>query len=245
MKIFLFQFFAIIFFFNLFLLSCNNKEVKIVKYKYKNSIIIDTASDENIFIDYDKKYRGGFYLVYYAGPIIDSINLPTKPLSPFYYSEINYQLAALSVSKNIEIFVDTNANVNIRTEYYNCLNDGSKPILDSVKNYKSLLVFVTNNGDSLIQIGKFNYLQNTIRQVFYKGEWKDIEYIETGFCGTGAREIYLDKNEIAVAKLFRYEGAKKYLCRLRMTSFYDAIYSNSFLDYVDERQLKDSLIKHY
>ncbi len=69
----------------------------------------------------------------------------------------------------------------------------------------------------------------------------DIENPTDFFCGYGARQIIAGPHQMIVAKLLRYKGDYFTECRLKCGRRGRYLYSNSFYDYIDKRQLTDTL----
>jgi hypothetical protein len=87
-------------------------------------------------------------------------------------------------------------------------------------------------------IGNYNSIENLVRQAQNQHNvWVDIEDPIDYQCSTGQGSIYLDTGEILIAKLNRYNADFKTNCRLKYQKKGKTIYSNTFIDFVDSRQL--------
>ncbi|HEX8549625.1 MAG TPA: hypothetical protein VF691_21875 [Cytophagaceae bacterium] len=77
------------------------------------------------------------------------------------------------------------------------------------------------------------------------GDWVDIDTPVYYACGAGARDIVIEPGEVLIAKLPRYNGNVKTECRLKFSRWKSVVYSNTFIDYIHEDQLTDSLNLKY
>jgi hypothetical protein len=73
------------------------------------------------------------------------------------------------------------------------------------------------------------------------GAWSDMEIPTFYFCGTGASQVILQGNEMIIGKMMRYTGDVIKECRLKLLIGSDSIFSNTFIDSVNTRQLTDTL----
>lgn len=230
-----------------FILGCKSNSSKPFIQTKNNLTVIDSAGIGKEFFPYDKKDREGFFPIFFIGKIRDTLKISEHLVSKNFISkyETDTTNVRLASAQNAEIIVDTNFDVAYKYNYTHCNKDFTKSIIDSTKFYKSFLIFIKNKSDTVLYVGDFNFLKNAIRQVKNNyGVWQDIEKPKVVFCGTNARENFIEKNEILVAKIIRFHGNKKRECRIRYSNINYIIYSNSYWDYVDEKQLTDSICRN-
>lgn len=145
-------------------------------------------------------------------------------------------------SNKMKIVVDTTFSLSFQETYWHYKSDSDfNKIVDSIRLLKSYPVIVFNESDSMLEVGRFNDLR-VVRQVKNEaGDWQNIEVLPFYFCGTGSRELVIEPGWILIAKLLRYKGDFKTQCRLKYEGFKRVVYSNVFNDYIDKRQLRDTL----
>lgn len=188
-----------------------------------------------------------YYPIFYLGEATDSLVLRQYPIprhrgaQPRDYGRLRNW--AMSFEKLLTIFVDTSMNLAHRSAYGHFSKHlGNDPILDSIRDYSAFPIIVKNHSDSLIQMGIFSEMWRTVRQAQNSaGEWVDIENLHEYVCGTGHRDIVLEPGWVLVAKLLRYQGGYKTLCRLRLRSRGNWVYSNTFVDWIDKKRLTGKL----
>ncbi len=221
------------------LLACNRDKVVLNIQTSNHHTIIDSIPFDGELFPYKQSHRSGYYPIYYLGIKADTLHLGRNPISFRRYGQKNYDEVKWFVpidSSNLKLVVDTNVHLTYRNNYPSALN---------VSNYLAYPIFIYNTADTLIDFGISNSLTNVVRQVRNKqGQWVDIETPTQISCGRGLRDLVLEPGYIAMAKLIRYAGAHKAPCRLKLSHYRHIVYSNTFYDYIDERQLSDSL-PHY
>ena len=138
----------------------------------------------------------------------------------------------------MSIDVDTSFNL-INKVFYKLYSESNQTLLtDSISTYLSYPIFIRNLSDSVLFIGNYNSIENLVRQAQNQNNvWVDIEDPIDYQCSTGQGSIYLDTGEILIAKLNRYNADFKTNCRLKYQKKGKTIYSNTFIDFVDSRQL--------
>jgi hypothetical protein len=181
----------------------------------------------------------GFYPVYFIGKQSDTFYLSAQPVSRFSNKllEDKYQ----SISKwtfpdqcKMRIRVDTHFNLIHPAIAYH-LVAAEKQKVESVKNYKAFPIFIYNDSDSVFSVGSHNAVGYLIREAKNRqGQWAPLETPIQYYCGTSKRELVLEPKQVLIAKLLRYQGAYKTLCRLKFTKWGQTIYSNPFVDSIDE-----------
>ena len=231
------------------LLSCNNKEANLTIQSNGRIVIVDSSGRTNNLWAYQSNERYGYYPIYYIGNQKDTIRLgPRKipgriPSQADYYSSKNI---ACADSSKLSLTVDTSFSLT-HTDYYSHYSATTgKEIVDSTKQFKSFPIFVRNLCDSVMLLGRFSEVAYMIRQAKdEQGNWVDIEVPIRYSCGTGARHIALEPDQTIIAMLIRYKGDFKTTCRLKFSNWKGTIYSNTFTDYIDEKQLTESVRTAY
>lgn len=206
-----------------------------------NTTIIDRLPAGYKLLAYDAQRRKSRYHVYYIGKITDTIELSMPVLSRYDHS-IDYDTVNPFTSNinHLKIFVDTSISTAHCIYHYYIEDNIERP--EGKHMYLAYPVFVYNPTDSFIHIGIFNLLNNMVRQAKNTdGQWQNIESKPVFGCGTGARDIVAGPHQMIVAKALRYKGDYYTACRLKLTQRDQEIYSNTFYDYIDKRQLADTL----
>lgn len=191
--------------------------------------------------EYDSQRRNAKYPVYYIGPVKDTIEL-NRPLSPREYDVKNIDYDTIQPFtrsiNNLKLFVDTTISTS-HCFYHFHLDINNLPKHEGSHMCLAYPIFVYNLSDSFVSLGMFNMLTNLVRQAKNeKGQWQDIETQSFFMCGSGARDIVAGPQQMIVAKLLRYKGDYFTECRLKLSK---NLYSNTFYDYIDKRQLTDTL----
>jgi hypothetical protein len=224
------------------LISCDYKSNGPTIQSNGEVAVIDSAGKTDNIATYLLGDRGGYYPIFYIGPKQDSIRLGQAPIYPIAYGEKDYFGNGSSIygdSHSVKIFVDTTFDLAYKS-LYRVVDENYKGALDSGEYYKSFPIFVYNLDDSLIHLGIHNDLAYTIRQAKNEqGNWIDLELPIAHKCGTYARHIVLEPNEMLIAKFIRFKGDIRTEFRLKFTKYNKVVYSNSFVDYIDKKQLTD------
>jgi hypothetical protein len=208
-------------------------------YFYQGRVVVDSADQGNDFLPFDEDDNGAYYPVYYIGKQTDTLFLAHRPISMFTNEELENQYDFArnwnsTADMKIGIHVDTTINVGHDIVYF---QEKETKVVDSTKSIKAFIVFITNLSDSLVMMGSHNFVGYLTREVQDKdGNWIEIERPLTDLCGTAKRSLILQPSDIMVAKLLRYEGDTKALCRLKASiKFGNAeayrTYSNEYMDY--------------
>jgi hypothetical protein len=223
--------------------QCNpDRDARI--YSYLGRTIIDSIATGTEFYSFDRLDNGAYYPVYYIGKQADSLFLGREPISMFkdYELESKYDTARnwnRFSTLNIMVFVDTTMHSGYEISYTHFSEERQMDIPDSTKSIKSFVLFITNLSDSLVFLGTHNFVGYVTREVQdQNGNWIEVEQRFTGLCATAKRDLILEPGDIIVAKLLRYKGDARHLCRLKLSfKFGDEVayttYSNVFEDYFD------------
>ena len=169
-------------------------------------------------LDIKFKLRGYFY----AGTsIVDS-----TALGEFYEDrnspkKITAEISGYSKSNDLEIVVKTDLKVKIEKE---------------ILGFK---VYVINKSDSIRELPAQDSRLYLKRQVFYKNEWRDIEYLPSSWCGNSYHSVFIKSNEYWDFKAPCLVG--KIDAKFRFELFVDdelTIYSNEFEGSFNKKQLE-------
>jgi hypothetical protein len=230
------------------IISCKSKSNQFTVQTNGRIVLIDSSAPAVNFWPYNPKERWGYFPVYYIGRLSDTIRLGPRKI--FRYSNrqkdySSFRNFAIADSSKLRIKVDTAFSVAHTIDYFNDPSSNKRRIIDSTKSYKSFPIFVFNLCDSLISVGIFAELGYTARQVKDgSGRWIDIETLIPFACSFGARDIIIEPHQVLVAMLPRYLGSYKAECRLKFSFGNKEVYSNVYEDYINEKQLTDTLIKN-
>ncbi len=214
-------------------------------------VIVDSSEITQNRWPYYLEDGSAFFPVYYIGKLKDTVFFGANPrprhISRYdndtqYYT--NPRNLAVIDSCNMKIVVDTLYSLSYTLYYRSHPFDDERVRIDSTKSYKAFPVFVYNLSDSILFVGHFSELGHTVREAKDRqGHWKEIENLLDYGCFYAARNLLIRPREVLIAKMLRYEGNFKTLCRLKFKMRKAVVYSNTFMDYINEKQLTDSLRK--
>ncbi len=109
-------------------------------------------------------------------------------------------------------------------------------INDKFNGYK---FYIVNKSDTIIKLDASDSRLYVIAEVFYKNEWKPIEYLPSSWCGNSYHEVYLKQNEYWEFIVPKFSGKIKTKLRYRlMMGSEKYIYSNEILASINKSQLK-------
>lgn len=220
------------------------KEPKHLNIQHNGNLtIIDSTSWNKSLKFYRRDAPISYYPIFYMGRKKDTLSLGQNPISPWKSAEgSNYghlKNWELSFEDELKITVDTTFKLAFQGAFTHYDQQSLQVIFDSFPSYHAYPVMISNESDSLIQVGSSNLLFPMILQIqSTNGVWINAENFPMNACGTGLRDIVLEADQVAVAKFIRHAGQRKILCRLRFTRFGNVVYSNTFYDWVDDAILK-------
>lgn len=242
-----FSFTLIFLFFGL--LSCQYDKLSLNIKTCGTLTLVDSTLLAGHFQTYDPYYREGCYPVFFIGSLMDSLKLRPEPISKSLpYRKTNYtgQYWRYPDNSKMTITVDTCFNLSYKIFYRHYAEVHQKSVVDSCTSYFAYPVIIHNLSDTILFLGMGNHLESIVRQAKNKENvWVDIESPFDYHCGTCLRDLIVDVDEILVAKLTRYKGDFKTVCRLKYQKYNNIVYSNTFVDYIDYRQLTDPLRPKY
>lgn len=226
-------------------ISCNNETSSPTIQSNGEIVIIDSSGRTEALWKYDSNKRYGYYPIYYIGKPVDTIRLGQRKISGSSYGQKDYSKSrnfTWADSTKMKITVDTSFSLTHKVYYSHYSEKEDKRIIDSVKSVMAFAIFVNNLCDSLLSVGDFSELGFTIKQAKNEnGDWVDIETPIRYSCATGARDIVIEPDELIIAMLPRYMGNYKTECRLKYSRWGYSVYSNTFIDYIDKKQLTDPI----
>jgi len=223
--------------------SCYHSEVIPFTHSNGEFIIVDSNGIKTDLLLYPNDLREGYFPIYYIGKVTDTIRLGKSTIFSRKTGDIDYSksIAYESLdSTKMRIVVDTSLSLSHAIDYLHFDEEQKEAIVDSTKIYKAFPIYIYNTCDSTIPVGHRAELGRTIRQVKNEqGKWVDLEGSISYGCLFNSRLLLIEPGEIAVAKLPRHQGDFEVLCRLKFTYFKGQIYSNTFTDFIEKRQLKN------
>lgn len=205
--------------------------------------IVDSTGLSKGLKFYRREEPVAYYPIFYLGKRSNMLSLGRNPISswisaePYNYGKLrNWEL---SFEGELKIKVDTAFQLAIQCSSAHYDQQSEQFIFDSLPVHHAYPVVISNESDSLIQIGSSNVVFPMILQIqMPDGKWIRAEDFPEFFCGVGRRSVVLEPGQMAVAKFIRHSGQRKVLCRLRFTRFDNEIYSNTFYDWIDDSMLK-------
>jgi len=107
------------------------------------------------------------------------------------------------------------------------------------KNYKGMKVYVVNTTGSTIGLDAQDSRLELKRQVFHKGQWKDIEYLPSSWCGNSYHQVFIKSNQYWEFNAPCLEGKMAATFRFELSvNNEQIIYSNEFEGSFNKSQLK-------
>ncbi|WP_378176828.1 hypothetical protein [Aquimarina sp. SS2-1] len=112
---------------------------------------------------------------------------------------------------------------------------------DGVKGFK---VFLINSTDSIYLLSAQDSRISVVRQVYYKNEWQDVEYLPSSSCGNSYHSVYIKPNEYwdFTAPCMEGKIKSKFRFNLHIGVTKDLaiknLYSNEFEGSFNKEQLK-------
>lgn len=99
-------------------------------------------------------------------------------------------------------------------------------------------VFIVNKTDSVVALPAQDSRIYLKRQVFYKGEWQDVEYLPSSWCGNSYHTVSIRPNEFWEFDAPCLSGKIEAKFRFELYVSKDvSLYSNEFLGSFNKRQL--------
>lgn len=174
-------------------------------------------------LDVDYKLRGYFY--------VGTSQVDTTALGGFYADNntpkpVNSMVKKISKPNSFQVIVQADSIV---------------AFTEKTAGFK---VFVINTSDSVVKLPAQDSRIYLKRQVFYKNEWQDIEYLPSSWCGNSYHSVFINPNEYWDLEAPCIEGKipAKFRFQLQIdnsaTVFNDPIiYSNEFYGSFNKSQL--------
>ncbi|AWX45225.1 hypothetical protein HME9304_02237 [Flagellimonas maritima] len=192
---------------------------------YITSLIFCSAMYGQECLDVKFKLRGYFY--------VGTSQIDSTALGGFYKAKnspknIDSKIISLSKDESFQIIVKVDSIV----EY-------SKDIL-------GFKVFIVNRSNSKVELSAQDSRIYLKRQVFYKNEWQDIEYLPSSWCGNSYHNVIIMPNQYWDLKAPCLQGKipAKFRFKLQINDVPDSIlnvdstiYSNEFFGSFNKSQL--------
>ena len=106
--------------------------------------------------------------------------------------------------------------------------------------YNGYKLYIANKTDTIVQLEASDSRLNVIAEVFYKGDWKPIEYLPSSWCGNSYHYVYLKQNEYWEFDIPKFTGKIKTKLRYKLILGKDNyLYSNEILTSINMGQLKN------
>ena len=106
--------------------------------------------------------------------------------------------------------------------------------------YNGYKLYIANKTDTIAQFYASDSRLSVISEVFYKGEWKPVEYLPSSWCGNSYHDVFLNPNEYWEFDIPKFTGKIKTKLRYKLTLDRDKyLYSNEILTSINKGQLKN------
>lgn len=144
-------------------------------------------------------------------------------------------LGGFGDSDNLPKVINTENNFSERGLFLKIDTTKSASINDKFNGYK---FYIVNKSDTITKLDASDSRLYVIAEVFYKNEWKPIEYLPSSSCGNSYHEVYLKQNEYWEFIVPKFSGKIKTKLRYRlMIGEQKYIYSNEILTSINKNQL--------
>lgn len=106
--------------------------------------------------------------------------------------------------------------------------------------YNGYKLYIANKTDTIVRLDASDSRLSVIAEVFYKGEWKPIEYLPSSWCGNSYHYVFLKPNEYWEFDIPKFTGKIKTKLRYKLILDKDKyLYSNEILTSINKGQLKN------
>lgn len=106
--------------------------------------------------------------------------------------------------------------------------------------YNGYRLFIANTSDTIVKLKASDSRLYAIAEVFYKGEWKPIEYLPISWCGNSYHVVFLNMDEYWTFNIPKFTGKIKTKLRYKLMIGTDKyIYSNEIPTSINKGQLKE------
>lgn len=188
-----------------------------IKILFTIGILIMQVSYGQECLNVKFKLRGYFY----AG----TSQIDSTALGGFYEDKnkpkkLIPEISEYSKSNELELIVKT----DLKTEFKN-----------GISGFK---IFIINKSDSITELPAQDSRLYLKRQVFYKNEWRDVEYLPSSWCGNSYHSVFIKPNEYwefsAPCLNGKIEGTFRFQLFINDNL---TIYSNEFSGSFNKKQL--------
>jgi hypothetical protein len=112
-------------------------------------------------------------------------------------------------------------------------------IITIKEKYNGYKLYIANKSDTVVRLDASDSRLSVIAEVFYKGEWKPIEYLPSSWCGNSYHDVYLKKNELWEFDIPKFSGKIKTKLRYKLILEKDKyLYSNEIPTSINKGQLE-------
>jgi len=106
--------------------------------------------------------------------------------------------------------------------------------------YNGYKLYIANKTDTIVRLDASDSRLSVIAEVFYKGEWKPIEYLPSSWCGNSYHDVYLKQNEYWEFDIPKFTGKIKTKLRYKLILGKDKyLYSNEIQTSINIGQLEN------
>jgi hypothetical protein len=106
--------------------------------------------------------------------------------------------------------------------------------------YNGYKLYIANKTDTIVRLHASDSRLRVIAEVFYKGEWKPIEYLPSSSCGNSYHDVYLKQNEYWEFEIPKFTGKIKTKLRYKLILGKDNfLYSNEIQTGINKGQLEN------
>jgi len=225
----------------LLLTSCFREPIPISYFNTREFILEDTSRIAN---EYLQSFEDDGFPIYYLGPVKDTICTGSRYwLRPEKRFKEYPEYCIYKYSKSdVAIQVDTSFSVCEAMEYLSEERLIDR-YCDSNRYYHASMIIIRNASDTAVSLGiSFSVSQIHREMLNSRGQWIKVneKLCEQWFCGTGQPNIYLMPGELIISKIGHFSGEHAISCRLALGPCHDTsqVYSNTFMEYLDDRLLR-------
>lgn len=145
-------------------------------------------------------------------------------------------LGGFAISDNLPKKIDENLSFSDR-ELSLKIDTNRTTIINN--KYNGYTLYIANTTDTIIELRASDSRLSVIAEVFYKEQWKPIEYLPSSWCGNSYHSVYLKQNEYWEFNIPKFRGKihtkLRYTLKLRNGKY---IYSNEIYTSFNKGQLE-------
>ncbi|HRO76276.1 MAG TPA: hypothetical protein PLP27_09035 [Crocinitomicaceae bacterium] len=145
-------------------------------------------------------------------------------------------LGGFAISDNLPKKIDENLSFSDR-ELSLKIDTNRTTIINN--KYNGYTLYIANTTDTIIELRASDSRLSVIAEVFYKEQWKPIEYLPSSWCGNSYHSVYLKQNEYWEFNIPKFRGKihtkLRYILKLPNGKY---IYSNEIYTSFNKGQLE-------